>query len=111
MTTAMTNSLLDSMVSISEFNKSGATRIFDEVRKTGVKVVLKNNSPTCVLISPDRYRALIEEVEELKLYAMVAERIAKNDTTTIPAEEVYRKLGIEPDTSDEIPMEYGVDFV
>jgi predicted mannosyl-3-phosphoglycerate phosphatase (HAD superfamily) len=37
--------VLNSLVPISRFNKGEANKIFEEVRETGFKIVLKNNSP------------------------------------------------------------------
>jgi len=106
----MTNALLDSMVSISDFSKSGATKIFDDVKKAGCKIVLKNNNPACVLMSPDKYRSLIDELEDMRLFALASERLANDTGEYISDEEVYKELGIASDDGEEISMEYGVDF-
>lgn len=110
MGTFVTPNTFDSLVSISSFSKGGANKIFDEVNKSGCKIVLKNNTPACVLISPDSYCALMAELEELRLLKLVEERIANDNGVTISADEVYLSLGIADDESDDIPMEYGVDF-
>ena len=102
--------ILDLTIPITRFNKGEASKIFDEVRSSGCKIVIKNNKPACVLISPDKYREMMDELEDVKLYDLVAERL-KNDTgVTIPAVEVYRELGIEANDLDDIYVEYGVDF-
>jgi len=44
--------IMNSMVSVSRFNKGEASKIFDEVAKTGIKIAVKNNKPACVLLSP-----------------------------------------------------------
>lgn len=68
-------------VSISEFNKGFAGRIFDDVKANGSKVVLKNNTALCVLISPEDYSKLIEQLEDLKDLSLANERIisSKNE--------------------------------
>lgn len=48
-------------VSISLFNRGFAGKIFEEVKKNGAKVVMKNNSPECVLLSPEEYIKLMED--------------------------------------------------
>jgi prevent-host-death family protein len=58
--------ILTNTVSISDFNRGLAGRIFESVRKDGPKVVMKNNVPECVLLSPEEYRALMEELEQLR---------------------------------------------
>ncbi len=44
--------LMDSLVPVSRFNRGEAGKIFEEVSKYGTKIVLKNNTPACVLVSP-----------------------------------------------------------
>ena len=102
--------VLDLTVPITRFNKGEANKVFDEVKQSGCKIVLKNNTPACVLISPDKYREIMDEIEDARLYALVAERIESDTGITHSAEEVYERLGIQDDALDEIPMEYGVDF-
>ncbi len=56
--------MLNSFVPISRFNKGEAHKIFDEVKQNGFGVVVKNNSPTCVLITPEIYEEMMEIVEK-----------------------------------------------
>ncbi|HBN86090.1 MAG TPA: prevent-host-death protein, partial [Clostridiales bacterium] len=44
---------INSIVPISRFNKGEANKIFDEVKQSGFKIVMKNNTPACILISPE----------------------------------------------------------
>ena len=46
--------MMNAMVPITRFNKGEAAKIFDEVETTGTKIVVKNNRPACVLISPSQ---------------------------------------------------------
>lgn len=110
MSAVMNNALLDSMVSISDFSRIGATKIFDDVNKSGCKIVLKNNSPACVLMSPDRYRTLIDELEDMRVCALASERLANDTETTYSHEDVWGKYNISDEELVDIPMEYGVDF-
>ena len=48
---------LRSTVPISLFNRGLAGKVFEEVRQQGAKVVMKNNAPECVLLSPEEYFA------------------------------------------------------
>ncbi len=59
--------ILESTVPISQFNRGLAGKIFDEVKKYGAKIVMKNNEPECVLLSPEDYIALIDQVNDAKL--------------------------------------------
>jgi len=72
-------SLLKQVVPISRFNKGEASRIFDEVKQEGVKVVIKNNDPICVLISIDKFLDLEEKMENMQLLteALQRENVAK----------------------------------
>jgi len=101
---------MNSLVSISRFNKGEANKIFDEVNDLGCKVVLKNNAPTCVLVSPERYCKLIDDYADLRLHIMTLQRMFEGDETTISSEDVYNDLGISISDLENIPMEYEVDF-
>lgn len=92
-TSAITNT-----ISISLFNKGLAGKIFEEVRQAGAKVVMKNNVAECVLISPEEYIRMMDEINDAKLLALAAERMEKYDPKTlISAEELYKEAGISPD--------------
>lgn len=91
-------SAITNTVPISQFNRGLAGKIFDEVRRTGAKVVMKNNTAECVLLSPEEYVRLMDEINDAHLAEMAAERLEHFDPATlIPAEEVYRELGITED--------------
>lgn len=82
-------------ISISLFNRGFAGKIFEEVKQTGAKVVMKNNVAECVLLSPEEYIRLMDEVNDARLLSIAAERMAHyTPATAIPSEEVYKSLGI-----------------
>jgi len=60
-------SMLNAIVPISRFNKGEASKIFDEVNLTGAKIVVKNNKPACVLITPEKYEDMMEAIENYKM--------------------------------------------
>lgn len=95
--------MLNSIVPISRFNKGEANKIFDEVNKTGCKIVVKNNKPTCVLITPEAYQDMVEEIEDLKL-CMETERRIKNgaENDCISQEEIRKEFGITQEDLDAI---------
>ena len=64
------SSALRSTIPISLFNRGMAGKVFEDVRRQGAKVVMKNNSPECVLLSPEEYLRLIDEVNDAKLAAL-----------------------------------------
>ena len=56
-------SAIDGIIPISQFNRGLAGKIFSDVKTTGPKVVIKNNMPECVLLSPEDYSLIIEGKE------------------------------------------------
>ena len=104
------SNVLDALVPITRFNRGEANKIFDEVRESGCKIVVKNNTPACVMLTPERFQKMMEMIEDQALFALAEERLKHDSETRYSAAEVYRELGIESDAQDEIPMEYGVDF-
>jgi PHD/YefM family antitoxin component YafN of YafNO toxin-antitoxin module len=95
-------SAITNTVPITQFNRGLAGKIFEEVKKSGAKVVMKNNSAECVLLSPDEYVRLMDEVNDARLLAVASERMAHFDPATlISEEEMNRRLGInEKDLAD-----------
>jgi PHD/YefM family antitoxin component YafN of YafNO toxin-antitoxin module len=95
-------SAVTNTVSISLFNRGLAGKIFEEVKKCGAKVVMKNNAPECVLLSPAEYTQLMDEVNDARLLTIAAERLECYDPAQlISAEEMDRRLGItEADLAD-----------
>ena len=72
-------SAIRNTVPISLFNRGLAGKIFDEVKQSGAKVVMKNNAAECVLLSPEEYISLIDEVNDARLLALASERMAKQN--------------------------------
>ena len=102
------SSAIRNTVSISLFNRGLAGKIFEEVRQAGAKVVMKNNTAECVLMSPEEYIRLMDEVNDARLLALATERMAHFDpSTAIPAEDVYSSLGI---TREDIEAYDDVEF-
>lgn len=96
-------SAIKDTVSIALFNRGLAGKVFDEVKRTGAKVVMKNNVAECVLISPDEYTRLMDELNDARLLAIATERISSYDpATTISQEEMDRRLGITEEEIDSI---------
>lgn len=90
-------SAIENTISISLFNRGLAGKIFDEVKRCGAKVVMKNNAPECVLLSPDEYIRLLDEVNDARLMAIAAERMANfNPSTLISQEDADQELGFSP---------------
>lgn len=87
--------MMNSMVPITRFNKGEANRIFDEVESSGMKIVVKNNKPACVLLSPEQYENLMEMLSDAVMYAEAEKRMAQNnDSETISHKALLDELGI-----------------
>jgi PHD/YefM family antitoxin component YafN of YafNO toxin-antitoxin module len=88
--------VVNSLVPISRFNKGEANKIFEEVKETGFKIVLKNNSPVCVLLTPEAYEELLETVENYRLFIEAEKRMEKAKAEDfIPAGKALQELGIK----------------
>lgn len=100
--------MMNAMVPITRFNKGEAAKIFDEVKSTGTKIVVKNNQPACVLLSPSQYETLMEMLSDYVLLAEAEKRVAANDNAeNISHEEMMRELGLtDADLADvEVDIE------
>ena len=93
---------LDAMIPITRFNKGEASKIFQEVSTDGDKIVLKNNAPTCILMNPTRYKAIMETLEDFELY-LEAEKRIKNSADIVSHEHVMKDLGITKEELDSLP--------
>lgn len=94
--------VVKALVPISRFNKGEANKIFEEVRETGFKIVLKNNSPACVLLTPETYEQMLETIENYYLLVEAEKRMENAKAEDfIPAEKAIQELGIsEADLND-----------
>lgn len=99
------SSAIKDTISISLFNRGLAGKIFEDVKKSGTKVVMKNNAAECVLMSPDEYLRLMDEVNDARLLTVATERMEHFDPkSVISAEDLYAELGIteDLDSIDEV---------
>jgi len=98
--------ILRDIVSISSFNKGKAGKIFDEMKKTGMKIVVKNNKPECVMLTPQKYEELIEKVENYDLLMEAAERYEKSEgKDSIDEKELLRRFKIEDKDLEDVEVE------
>ncbi|MDR2558148.1 MAG: type II toxin-antitoxin system Phd/YefM family antitoxin [Oscillospiraceae bacterium] len=87
------SSMLDALVPISRFNKGEANKIFDEVKESGCKIVVKNNVPACVLLTPERYQEMLEMLEDQYLLALAEERVKRGNGRTYSFDDVIKSHG------------------
>lgn len=97
--------MMKKIVPITRFNKGEANKIFDEVQSTGTKIVMKNNRPACVLVSPEQYESLIEMLSDYLLLAEADRRMAANNgAENISHEDMMRSLGITREELDAVDV-------
>jgi len=100
------SNVLNSIVPISRFNKGEAGKIFDEVNESGAKIVVKNNKPTCVLMTPEKYEEIMETVENYYLFQEAEKRMeSAQKTDFIGHEGIMKELNIEKEELKDIEVE------
>ena len=99
--------MLNSFVPISRFNKGEAGKIIEEVKRDGIKVIVKNNAPECVMLTVEAYDKLVQEsnrivnppqtLEQEKKRKEFIARIRKNVAPPLPPtrdrKEVMDEIG------------------
>lgn len=95
------NRIIDT-VSISDLNKGKAGQIIKDVKLHGAKIVVKNNHPECVMLSIKEYKKIMDELEDLRLTVITAERLMnhKPGDKTYTLEEVEKMFGITQEDLD-----------
>ena len=103
MKTLNTSDILNSIIPISRFNKGQANKIFSEIKKIGTGIVVKNNAPECILMSPQTYQQMMEEYENAILAAEAEKRLAKN-SEYISHDAVMKEFGLEESDLDDVEV-------
>ena len=69
---------------------------------------MKNNAPECVLLSPDEYVSLMDEVNDARLLTLAVKRMEKiQPGKNLPGKKVMKDLGItDDDLSDFDEVEF-----
>lgn len=92
---AIAPGMLKSLVSITQFNRGQASRIFDRLSTESQLIVLKNNQPSAVILSPEEYERLLEIEEDYLLMVEAQARLANNENMPAKSfEDVMNNLGI-----------------
>lgn len=95
---SMAYDTINSLVSITQFNKGQASRIFDRLSTEKQLIVLKNNIPSAVIISPEEYIRLSEIAEDYYLLTEAQARLKNNEGKKgMSFEDVMHSLGISED--------------
>ena len=91
---AYTADILDSLVPITQFNRGQASRIFDRLHTENRLIVLKNNQPAAIILSPSEFQRLSEIEEDYTLLLEATRRIKEDSSSTSSREEVMSELNI-----------------
>ena len=95
---AISADLLQSLIPISQFNKGQAAKIFDRLHSEKELIVLKNNQPSAIILSPEEYIRLTEIEEDYFLLLEANKRMEDNrNNKTISFDSVMSNLGISED--------------
>lgn len=96
-------SAITKTIPISKFNRGLAGQIFTDVKASGPKVVMRNNSAEAVIMPPNEYVEMEEAMNDYLLLTMAVERMANyNPDTLISEKEMDQHLNITPDDLDDI---------
>ena len=100
------SAVMRSIVPITRFNRGEANKIFDEVAENGFKIVVKNNKPACVLLSPERYDEIMELLSDLSFLREADKRMAETDEKEWKTQaEVMEELGITDEDLTEVEVD------
>ena len=95
---AISADLLQSLIPISQFNKGQAAKIFDRLHSEKELIVLKNNQPSAIILSPEEYIRLTEIEEDYFLLLEANKRMEDNrNNKTISFDSIMSNLGISED--------------
>lgn len=101
--------VMNTIIPISRFNRGEANKIFDEVKKTGVKIVLKNNIRVGVLVEPEHYDQMVELLEDYALFLEAEERMKIAETEGFLTQEQVMKYHnitqADLDNTEEVEIE------
>ena len=91
---AYTADILDSLVPITQFNRGQASRIFDRLHSESQLIVLKNNQPAAIILSPSEFQRLSEIEEDYTLLLEATRRLKEDSSSTSSREKLMSELNI-----------------
>ena len=89
-----TADILDSLVPITEFNRDQASKIFERLHSESRLIVIKNNQPAAIILSPSEFQRLNEIEEDYTLLLEATRRLKEDSSSTSSREEVMSELNI-----------------
>ena len=91
---AYTVDILNILVPITQFNRSQASKIFDRLHSESRLIVIKNNQPAAIILSPSEFQRLNEIEEDYTLLLEATRRLKEDSSSTYSREDVMSELNI-----------------
>ena len=91
---AYTADILESLVPITQFNRGQASRIFDRLHNENQLIVLKNNQPAAIILSPSEFQRLREIEEDYSLLLEATRRLKEDSSSTYSRKDLMSELNI-----------------
>ena len=91
---AYTADILDSLVPITQFNRGQASKIFDRLHGESRLIVLKNNQPAAIILSPAEFQRLSEIEEDYTLLLEATRRLKEVSSSTYFRKELMSERDI-----------------
>mgnify|MGYP006873155084 FL=1 len=104
MNTFITANVLDSIVPINRFYNGDANSVFADVKKYGTRIVVKDNVPECVLLSPENYKRIMEEYENATLEVEAEKRFVQN-VKYVDHDDVMKRFGLTDSDLDDVEVD------
>ena len=105
----MFHTALRSFIPISQFNKGQASKIFERLKTEQRLMVLKNNAPAAVILSPEEYYRITEHEIDRELLLIAQERMQGNwEKDCIPFEQALKDCGLtieEIEAAEDLEIE------
>lgn len=93
-----TATLLANVVPTSAFSQGKSAKCFEKASDGSPVIVMKNNQPYRVVVTPADFMRMSELEEDNELLTMALARLEANaGKPAVPAADVYARLGIDMD--------------
>ena len=81
-------------IPISRFTE-GAQKVFEEVRRSGAKLITNGQENPCVMMTAEEYMRLVDGLADREIEALAASRLAQpNEGKQYTMEEIMEEFGI-----------------
>lgn len=85
---------LNGLIPITQFNRGQASRIFDRLQSEKRLIVLKNNQPAAIILSPEEYTRLTDLEDDYSLLQQALKRLSESEEHSLTMAEVMKALHI-----------------